>query len=787
MPDPVLSPIGESLWVIWRDRAALEFSRVSEHRDSLSAEVTVSNAAGTVLHWARVNLASTQGRAALVRALEEAEPTDDWRPIVERSCRMVAAHVRTGDPAVPLVAEAPKTDLRWAVRDWIPAGQITVLFGDGGAGKSFFALTLALSGLLGRPVTARWSMMSLRRVLYLDWEADTGEQQVRLWRLTAGLGSQPQDGAILHRTMRRPLRDEIAAVRDEAARGGVDFVICDSLAPASGPEPEHADAALSTLLALRSLAVTVLCIAHVSKAQADSKAPARPYGCYAADTEVLTRRGWKRHQDWKPGEAILAFDLDAEVLRWQCPSARHAYPYNGPMVRGHTEHSDFLVTPNHRLVIRPAWAPNPSAKTRRPRFPDRWQFRTAEALKKSWIRTPFATPLCDDIKDCGVVHVPGVGALAADDFLKALGWWVSEGSIDSPSPRGGALQWSQAFGPLADEMLATLNRLGWSVHRTIVRPQPGPRAHELPMQHLRLRGLSALTRWVRSRFGRRSYNKRLGAFVFALSARQRAAFLEALIDGDGRRWANGRREYYTCSRRLADDVQRLAILCGYGAGIRTDPPGQPHHRTRYTVKMSPKRWTSFGQALAPGLPREDYAGMVYCFTVPAGAYLTRRHGLMAIQGNSVHIQNLARSVIEARGSEADDQGESTVSLYHRKSNHGRRQPPSALRFTFDPTGPVRVAAAEADVAGTSLAYQILDALGRGPQEPGQLADELDAPPATVKKTLQRLERRDKVIRLEDRKIGGHKERLWGLVDTRRDTSRDTSEASVPADDNQVPF
>ena len=275
--DPIVKPLGDSLWIIWPARATFEFSRVHEHADTLSAEVAVVSTTAGELSWARLNLASTQSRSGLVRVLEEREPTEDWRGLVERSCRLVAQHIRVGDPAKILLPEAP-TEVRWAVPGWMPAQDISVLYGDGGAGKSFVALALALSGLLDRPITPTWRMQPLTRVLYLDWEANHREQQVRLWRLTQGLGSAPQDGTILHRTMRRPLRDEITAVRLEVARAGVDLVIADSLAPASGPEPEHADAALSALMALRSLAVTVLCIAHVSKVQADSKAPARPYG-----------------------------------------------------------------------------------------------------------------------------------------------------------------------------------------------------------------------------------------------------------------------------------------------------------------------------------------------------------------------------------------------------------------------------------------------------------------------------------------------------------------------------
>lgn len=434
--DPVLKPLGDSLFVIWKDRAVLEFARVSEHRDSLSAEVTVSNAAGTELHWARVNLASTQGRNAVVKAVEEAEPTDDWRPMIERACRLVAHHVRTGDPAVPLVATAPETAHRWAVEGWMPHGQITVLFGDGGSLKSYLALTLATTGLLDRALTPRWHMRALHRVLYLDWEADRAEQQTRLWRLTSGLGSIPCDGAILHRTMRRPLRDEIVALRTEVARGGVDFVIADSLAPASGPEPEHADAALGALLALRSLAVTVLCLAHVNKLQADAKAPARPYG-------------------------------------------------------------------------------------------------------------------------------------------------------------------------------------------------------------------------------------------------------------------------------------------------------------------------------------------------------------------SVHIQNLARSTIEARASEADDHAQATVSLYHRKSNHGPKMMPAALRFTFDPSGAIRIGPGTPDLGPTSVAFQLLEALRSGSKLSVALAEELDVTPATLRSTLSRLEKRGMVMRITDGGRGRGQETEWGLTDSKRGSKRDTPDRDATLsredDDDRVPF
>ena len=156
---------------------------------------------------------------------------------------------------------------------------------------------------------------------------------------------------------------------------------------------------------------------------------------------------------------------------------------------------------------------------------------------------------------------------------------------------------------------------------------------------------------------------------------------------------------------------------------------------------------------------------------------------------SVHIQNLARSVIEARGSEADDQEESTVSLYHRKSNQGRRQSPSALRFTFDPTGAIRVGAGEPDTGGASLAFQILDALQAGPLKSARLAEQLDSMPNAIRAAMSRLEKRNMVMRLGESGVGRGHETEWGLVDRKRTHKAQHAEheRALSGDQDEVPF
>ena len=75
---------------------------------------------------------------------------------------------------------------QWIVPDFVPERHLAVLYGDGGAGKSYLALAMALaiaSGThwLGRPVLKG-------PVAYLDFEFDQDAQQRRAEAVAKGLG-----------------------------------------------------------------------------------------------------------------------------------------------------------------------------------------------------------------------------------------------------------------------------------------------------------------------------------------------------------------------------------------------------------------------------------------------------------------------------------------------------------------------------------------------------------------------------------------------------------------------
>jgi hypothetical protein len=288
---PTITAIGASWFVVWApQQVTFEFSRIAEHTETVTAEVAVTSPLGEAA-WGRLNLLASTARGQLAKSCLTLIPDYDWSALVETSCKMLVRALRVGAPPVDLEARAPEPDWvqdRWLVPSLIPRRQITVLYADGGVGKSLLALAIAVSGLQGHPLSSAWPVGTLRRVLYLDWESAADDHQERLWRLTAGREALPQ-GAVRYHRLHRPLTDHTEQIQAIVAKEGIDLVITDSLGAACGSEPETNDAALRTFGALRAIDSTHLVLAHVSKSQADSDGPRRPFGgVYVVNTARST-------------------------------------------------------------------------------------------------------------------------------------------------------------------------------------------------------------------------------------------------------------------------------------------------------------------------------------------------------------------------------------------------------------------------------------------------------------------------------------------------------------------
>lgn len=401
--------------------------------------------------------------------------------------------------------------------------------------------------------------------------------------------------------------------------------------------------------------------------------------CHDETTETLTSEGWmglpeirRRH---RAGTLpAVAGHRDGEMV-FEQPLGLNVQHYDGVMARVSTKRGfDMLVTPNHRMLtiggdhveaqalygcakgMRP-FAPVRAAVGSRPRveefvLPGVLEHEAAHPARprSQAIRQRRARVL--SMRAEGVPNVQIAARLGCtrqsvwqitsgwqdalqqrqrlakkqrpalrlrmDAWLRWLGWWVAEG--DS---RGIV---TQALGSdRLDEVKAACYGLGIPGREGVKRSNGLERWQWHPARP------KQIVAWLEAETGVGSHEKRLPQFVFELPVEQQMILLRALMGGDGTptNWErDGWGRYYTVSDQLADDVQRLATLCGY--------------RARATLRSNPGRgrmiwWIDISTPKARRLPcpkSVPYAGLVYCFTTPSGNVVTRRNGVVGISGNS---------------------------------------------------------------------------------------------------------------------------------------------------------
>lgn len=187
---------------------------------------------------------------------------------------------------VNLATVPPSTAPRWLLEPLIESSpQCTILFADGGIGKSLFGLHLCVSLTTGIEVCG-FKPQAQCACLVADWEADEDTHAERLRAIAKGLGIPVPD--VYYLKLVGPLREELPAVKAAIAEYGIGFVMLDSLGMARGGEAESADTARDLFSAMRELNVPCLGIDHITKAAANNGGADKPFG--SVYTHNLARR-----------------------------------------------------------------------------------------------------------------------------------------------------------------------------------------------------------------------------------------------------------------------------------------------------------------------------------------------------------------------------------------------------------------------------------------------------------------------------------------------------------------
>ena len=185
--------------------------------------------------------------------------------------------------ATPLFGFEKPAPLRWKVAGLIPEGHVSILAADGGTGKSFLSLYLALCICIGK---AFFGLATRRgRVLYVDYELDVTEQQRRVWRVAEGMGMAVDNDRLQRRFFyfrpSAPLGtpDAHKQVMTLIERHAIDLTVLDSLTVGSaGSDVTASEDVVPVMQSLREWG-TVFVIDHISgNAARGNQSRATPFG-----------------------------------------------------------------------------------------------------------------------------------------------------------------------------------------------------------------------------------------------------------------------------------------------------------------------------------------------------------------------------------------------------------------------------------------------------------------------------------------------------------------------------
>src|SRR3990167_3541145 len=277
-----------------------------------------------------------------------------------------------------------------------------------------------------------------------------------------------------------------------------------------------------------------------------------PTHCFYPDTEILTKDGFKAIIDVKEKTEVLV--LNPKTLKTEfSPVIRTINEdYRGDMVQFKNIEMDLMTTPNHDLFFGNNGKESDNRNWRLERADSFFKLKGHHSRRgyiyvdwNVYNQKKITIPTVKRGGNNASKHLPTV--FKAEDFMAFFGWYLSEGYVDRGKTNYNIsiCQSKSVHQENYNEILDIIKKLGFT-----------PQLNENQISFSSIE----LYHFLKP-FGNSS-NKYIDKQFKGLNKNLLQIMLTALIKGDGRRNGTGV-EYATISKQLANDVQEIALKCGY--------------------------------------------------------------------------------------------------------------------------------------------------------------------------------------------------------------------------------
>jgi len=334
--------------------------------------------------------------------------------------------------------------------------------------------------------------------------------------------------------------------------------------------------------------------------------------CALPTQQLLTDKGWLEIKDIDIKlHKVATLDVNGNMC-YEHPVNKFEYDHNGKMYSVKNKQVEVVCTLNHKLYVK-----------RRENSKGDKEYELIEAQNIMGKMVRFQKSIKNIYPDVECIEL-GDKQYKMDDWLQLLGMFIADGSVNNRAVVLSAHK--QRKIDFNTDILTKLN---------------------IEFYHDSYNGYFAINIGKNKevynelkKYSLGALNKYLPHYVWSLSQRQCIILLEALIEGDGHTYVNGFSRYGTISSRLANDICRLAVHCGWSGitkicaqsgdnkhvitGKKGYTSGKSHiiesKNTYYKISIIRKQNQPYINKKVNGSNEEkliDYEGKVYCVEMPS--------------------------------------------------------------------------------------------------------------------------------------------------------------------------
>jgi len=354
-------------------------------------------------------------------------------------------------------------------------------------------------------------------------------------------------------------------------------------------------------------------------------------GCYDEETEILTEDGWKFFKDLTKKDKVFTLNQNNKIELHR-PTRLFKYDYKGDMYEFKTRSLNLLVTPNHRMVI-------DQAQSKKRKFIEAKDFDVnnhripKQSIWNGEEREWFILPGIEFIKYGKQGRTPynvtrDALKIRMDDWLKFFGFWLAEGCTDNEriaKRYGYRVTISQVNRKKKKEIKKILDKLPFNYHEE---------GNNLIICNKQL--------WTYLRQFGNKYEKFIPKEIKNLSKRQLKILFDWMVKGDGHiRKTTGQINYWTSSKKLADDLQEIILKLGWLGTLTAQNKKVAYIKKRKVkagvIYMLGVQKAKYYRLRKRNIRKVSYNGKVYCCEVPNHTVLVRRKGKVCWCGNSIGV------------------------------------------------------------------------------------------------------------------------------------------------------